>query len=372
MRIPELPGRYGQIEPIGVGAMGTVYRAFDSELERTVAIKVLLDRYAADPDLRERFRREAEIAARLTGAPSTVGVLDVGMAGRRPYIVLEYVAGGSLADRLAHGLPARSDALRWIEQAGRALDAAHEQGIVHRDVKPANLLLDGAGDVHISDFGIARAIGDTAITSIGTVLGTAGYLSPEQARGEAATEASDRYALAVVAFELLYGRRPDERAPRAQAGPEVARVFDRALAEDPSRRYPSCAAFAAALRAALGDEAATIPLGATAVLPAALPKRRRRAVVAAVAVGLAAAGIATALGLGAGGGGGEGAVPPPRITVREVVTRTVHMPAPVPSSRQVIAVRGLTSGRAGHAERHGKHHGHGHGRARHEGEGGRD
>jgi serine/threonine-protein kinase len=164
--------------------------------------------------------------------------------------------------------------LDWLEEAASALDAAHEAGIVHRDVKPANLLLDDRGHVHVADFGIASTAGMDSFTKTGTILGTAGYLSPEQARGERATAASDRYALAVVAWELLVGRRPFEARSATEeaaahintpvpsvhaANPSLPRAFDevfrRALAKDPAQRYPSSAEFVAALRGAMHDDA---------------------------------------------------------------------------------------------------------------------
>ena len=144
--------------------------------------------------------------------PSTVTIFDVGEHEGRPYIVMEYLAGGSLADRLAaEGAQPLGRSLEWLGEAAAALDAAHAGGIVHRDVKPANLLLDDEGRVHVADFGVASAAHLGSMTETGTVVGTAGYLAPEQARGERATAASDRYALAVVAFELLTGARPFER-----------------------------------------------------------------------------------------------------------------------------------------------------------------
>jgi serine/threonine protein kinase len=148
-----------------------------------------------------------------------VTIFDVGEWGGRPYLVMEYLPGGSLADRLLRdGRPSTGVALRWLEHAARGLDAAHAAGIVHRDVKPANMLLDERDDVRMADFGIARAVGVDSLTTAGTVLGTAGYIAPEQARGEQSTPASDRYALGVVAFELLSGVRPFERdTPTAEA-----------------------------------------------------------------------------------------------------------------------------------------------------------
>src|SRR3982750_3412608 len=206
-----LPPRYRSPRRLGRGAMGEIYLATDELLGREVAVKVLADRYAADDGIRERFKREALAAARLSGEPGAVTIFDVGEWEGRPFIVMEHLAGGSLEDRLRRdGAQPPGRALAWLEQAATALDAAHRHGIVHRDVKPANLLLNERGEVKVADFGIASAAGMDSLTMTGTVLGTAGYLSPEQAQGQQATAASDRYSLAVVAFELLSGRRPFE------------------------------------------------------------------------------------------------------------------------------------------------------------------
>src|SRR5262245_18746753 len=203
-----LPPRFELPELVAHGGMGDVFRATDTALERTVAIKVLADRYARDTEFRQRFAREARTVARLSGEQNVVLVFDVGDADGLPFIVMEYLPGGSVADRIRGGAVTPALALSWLEQTGRALDAAHTRGIVHRDVKPANLLLGADGEIRVTDFGIARAAGHDTLTGIGTVLGTAGYMAPEQARGQRATAASDRYALACVAFELLAGRRP--------------------------------------------------------------------------------------------------------------------------------------------------------------------
>ena len=176
---------------------------------------MLADRYAADVGIRERFKREALAAARLSGEPGAITIFDVGEWEGRPFIVMEYLAGGSLEDRLRRdGAQPPARALAWLEQAAAALDAAHRHGIVHRDVKPANLLLNERGELRVADFGIASAAGMDSMTLTGTVLGTAGYLSPEQAQGERATPASDLYALAVVAYELLERRSGRSRATR--------------------------------------------------------------------------------------------------------------------------------------------------------------
>jgi hypothetical protein len=338
--------------------MGEIYVAEDRELGRTVAIKILDERFAANKQLQRRFKREALAAARLSGHPHVVTIFDVGEWRGRPFIVMEYLSGGTLGDRARSGSVTPVEALAWLAQAAEALDAANELGIVHRDVKPANLLFDARGDLAVADFGIARVVDDTTggITAAGTVLGTAGYLAPEQALGEPATSASDRYALAVVAYELLTGGRPfargsttaeaaahiHEPVPPASARgvgvpPAVDRVFEQALAKDPAARYATATAFVNALEAALSarDEptrwlpvlAAPIRAEAGATSP---PVRRRPAalfplllagLLLALVGGVAAAIIAT-------GGGDDGAgatVPkkPYQVTVTRKETRTV-------------------------------------------------
>jgi eukaryotic-like serine/threonine-protein kinase len=268
--------------------MGEVYRATDSILERKVAVKMLSERHSREEEVRTRFRREALAAARLSGTPHVITVFDVGEHREQPYIVMEYLDGGSVHERLREGGPvAPGQALEWLAQAGIALDRAHAEGIVHRDVKPANLLLDRDGKVVVTDFGIASTTGVDTLTLPGTVLGTVGYLSPEQARGEPATDASDRYALGIVAFELLTGRRPfqgDTAATEAFAHvnapvpsaekmhpalPDgVDEVLERALAKDPADRPSTCAELVAELRAAFAGattktRAAPPPLVAT-------------------------------------------------------------------------------------------------------------
>jgi eukaryotic-like serine/threonine-protein kinase len=270
-----LPARYADASLIASGGMGRVFHATDTELRRDVAVKVLADRYAGDEAVRRRFRREALAAARLSAHPNIVTIFDVGDCEGRPLIVMEYLAGGSLEARVqGHGGCPPAQVLTWLEQAAGALDAAHAAGVVHRDIKPGNLLLDGRDQLHIGDFGIASAGGLDSFTETGTILGTAGYLSPEQARGERASAASDRYSLAVVAFELLAGRRPFESASTtAEAAqhvnapvpsihdvkPQLPQAFDpvfrRALAKAPGARYPSAAEFVGELRAAMHEDA---------------------------------------------------------------------------------------------------------------------
>ena len=296
VKISILPPRFRRPELIGRGGMGDIYRATDSVLGRVVAIKILAERFAQDTSVRERFTREALSAARLSGEPNTVTIYDVGEHDDRPYIVMEHLSGGSLDDVLRDGGPQPPERVfTWLEEAARALDVAHREGVVHRDVKPANLMLDGEGNVHVADFGIASSAGMDSLTMTGTVLGTAGYLSPEQAQGERAGPASDRYALGIVAWELLTAKRPFEsESPTAEAAAhvnapipavsaagdlprELDPVFERALAKDPMQRYGTAGEFVAALRSAFSDAAgSTSELAAVAPPPTAATRALRR------------------------------------------------------------------------------------------------
>ncbi len=290
--------RYRLDARIATGGMGEVWRATDTTLGRQVAVKVLKSEYADDATFRSRFATEAQHAAALdhpgvaavydVGEAQTAGALE-GLGGRagdgsgapRPYLVMELVDGQPLSDLLSDGKRSGRSVDREVlrdllAQSATAIGAAHAAGIIHRDVKPANLLVTRDRRIKITDFGIARAADATAITRTGQVMGTPQYLSPEQARGETATPASDVYALGVVAFECLAGRRPFEAdspiatalAHLQQPVPELpadvpadlAAVVRTALAKDPADRFADGAAFAAALR----DPA-------TAVLPAAGP-----------------------------------------------------------------------------------------------------
>jgi serine/threonine-protein kinase len=237
--------------------MGEVYRATDTALERSVAVKVLADRYAQQDEARARFRREALAAARLSAAPNVVTVFDVAEHDGRPLIVMEYLEGGSVYDRLRTGRVPRDRALTWLAQTAAALDRAHANGIVHRDVKPANLLLDREENVHVSDFGIASASGADMLTEPGTVLGTAGYISPEQARGEPATPASDRYALGVVAFELLTddgrSRATPRRPRRSRTSTPRSRALSRSIPRSHRRSTWSSSPLSRRIRSTAGD-----------------------------------------------------------------------------------------------------------------------
>src|SRR5439155_977407 len=183
-----LTERYLGTRRIAAGGMATVYACQDQVLGRLVAVKVLAPHYAADSDAAARFQREARAAARVSDHPHVVTIYDIGEHEGAAFIVMEYFPGGTVADRLRSGEPIpRPTAVRWLDEAASALDHAHRAGIVHRDVKPANLLLDANGRLAVGDFGIARMAADSGVTATGVVLGTAAYLSPEQALGRPAT-----------------------------------------------------------------------------------------------------------------------------------------------------------------------------------------
>ena len=254
-----LPARFESVRLLGRGGMGAVFLAWDRLLSRHVAIKILASELAADTVARERFARETALAGRLGAHPHIVTAYEAGVWEQRPYVVFEYMPEGSLAEVLQEsGPPPRPQALQWLAQAADAIDYAHGAKVVHRDLKPANLLLDADGNLSVADFGVSRRDGEATLTAEGEVVGTAGYLAPEQIDGRGATAASDRFALGVVAYQLLTGRLPS--ADRAESSAPAAAVFDRALANEPARRYPTATAFVDALRAALAtDPAATLP-----------------------------------------------------------------------------------------------------------------
>jgi serine/threonine-protein kinase len=280
-------GRYRLERPLGHGGMASVYLARDTELGRPVAVKLLAENLSGDEPFRERFVREARLAAGLSH-PNVVSVYDAGEEDGRPYIVMERVEGENLADLLArrNRLPP-DEAVALALQACRGLEHAHAAGLVHRDVKPQNLLVRRDGTLKVADFGIARAAESTALTQVGTVLGTAAYLSPEQLGGEKVTPAADVYSLGAVLYELLAGRPPYEVDSLAELGarqaegaitpvrelvPEVPRRLEdivmRCLARNAAYRPASAGELAGELAAESG-EPPTEPLrpAATAVRP---------------------------------------------------------------------------------------------------------
>ena len=268
--------RYRLERRLGVGGMATVQLAFDTRLERYVAVKLLAEHLAEDASFVSRFRREALAAARLVH-PNIVQVFDFGSdrhSGRQ-FIVMEYVDGHSCAELLRDNgpMPPR-DAVEILAQACRGLDYAHRNGVVHRDVKPGNLMVNTEGVVKLADFGIAKAAEQSDITKVGSVLGTAAYLSPEQARGEPAGPASDLYALGVVSYQLMAGKLPYEAASLT----DLARLQEAGAAAAPGRRGARRpAALAAAVARALARDPAA-PLrgrGRDGGRAARRPRRRR-------------------------------------------------------------------------------------------------
>ena len=321
-----IAGRYRLETRLGVGGMSTVMLAFDRRLERYVAIKLLAEHLADDPTFVSRFRREALAAARLVH-PNIVQVFDFGFDENQGqhFIVMEHVNGRSCAELLRdRGRFELSDAVEVVAQACRGLDYAHRNGVVHRDVKPGNLLVSEDGVVKLADFGIARATDQSSITQVGSVLGTAAYLAPEQARGEEAGPRSDIYSLGVVAYQLLSGRLPYEASSLAElalkqqssAPPpldelnpsvprELADAVAQAIAIDPEDRPADALSFAEAVRrgargVALLDGASAAPqTAATRLMPdrdaptTATRIAPRGAPIAATAVQPQAAGRAT-------------------------------------------------------------------------------
>ncbi len=290
-----LSGRYETGEKLGTGGMSNVYKATDRILERTVAVKILAEHLSDDERFVARFRREALAVAKLIH-PNIVQVYDTGVDEGRHYIVMEYVEGRSGAQILQRQGPVEPEIAAEIGiQACGGLDYAHRRGIIHRDVKPGNLMVVGGpvggGEmiVKLTDFGIARAIEQTRITQVGSVVGTAAYLAPEQVRGEEATPATDVYALGVVLYQFLTGRLPYEGSSLAELavrqqnekplppdtynsevpGTLGAAVL-RALEGDPNRRYASADELATGLRLGMEGGDVTLPLeegtSATSVL----------------------------------------------------------------------------------------------------------
>lgn len=326
-----LAGRY-EIGPLlGSGGSSRVHRARDRRLERDIAVKIL-DAGHGDPRARERFLREASVGGRIAH-PNAVRVLDTGEDDGVLFITMELVAGEDLARRLARvGTLPESEAVEVAAQVLDVLEVAHRDGVVHRDVKPSNILLADDGRVRLVDFGIAKSLQDltSGLTKTGEIIGTAKYLAPEQVSGGALTPQTDLYATGAVLFEAISGRPPftgdsavamalahrDQSAPPLGSvapgvAPSVASVVDRALSKDPAARPDSAAAMAAALRdPVVGAAAPTAAAATTAVLarpvaatPAARPSSRPTLLVAA-AIG-AALGFA-AIALLRGGDGGDG------------------------------------------------------------------
>ena len=262
-------GRYEVQDFIGQGAMGLVYRAYHIRLERTAAVKVL-QAMAPDPDTTARFRHEAQAIAQMRH-PNIVNVYDFGEYQGTPYMIVEYVPGGSLANRLSEGRLDTATTLKYLRGIADGLDYAHELGIVHRDVKPANVLLEKDDTPVLADFGLVKLLRGTSLKSMtGVTTGTPAYMAPEQVTASNVGPAADRYSLATIAYEILTGvipfdgegiiellyaqvhREPTPPSARnAALGAQVDAVITRGLSKDPAARWESCTAFVDALTAAL-------------------------------------------------------------------------------------------------------------------------
>ena len=346
-----LNGRFRLEEQIGSGGMSTVYRAFDETLERWVAIKLMHRALSDDPLQHERFRREARAVARLSH-PHVVTVIDAGEDDGHPYIVFEYVEGETLKARVKRtgGLPV-VEAVAYAIEIARALSAAHGQRLVHRDVKPQNVLVDAEGRAKVTDFGIARALDDGSLTATGRVLGTTDYVAPEQALGEEVNEQSDIYSLGICLYEMLAGEvpfradsqvgvamkhvrdpLPDVQRARPEVSAALAAVIDRATAKERRNRYESVDEMMWDLEQALAIETARhgeVTGEATTVLRALpdetgdiAPGRFRRpgryaalALLAAVGVAAAILLLATNAGPGEQGGTARAKTPPHLVSV---------------------------------------------------------
>ena len=341
-----LSGRYELDSKLGSGGMSTVYLARDATLERWVAVKILHREISDQPDQIERFSREARTVAQLSH-PNVVAVIDAGEDGGHPYIVFEYVEGETLKQRIERlGRLPLDEAAAYAIEVGRGLAAAHARRMVHRDVKPQNVLIDAEGRAKVTDFGIARELEADGLTATGRVLGTTDYVSPEQAMGHNVDARSDIYSLGVVLFEMLTGRppfsaetlvgvamkhvnedMPDIQVRRPEVSSALAAVVDRATVKDPAGRYPDMASMLDDLESALEVEIARAGSStgeATNVLRSVPARRRRiftprRMSVAGIAIVLVAA--AVALGIAALTGeegpsreGGEGGAGPISIT----------------------------------------------------------
>ncbi|PKN91356.1 MAG: hypothetical protein CVU44_19780 [Chloroflexi bacterium HGW-Chloroflexi-6] len=268
-------GRYQIKKELGRGGMATVYKAFDPMFDRDVAIKVLPRELLHNSQFQKRFAREAKTIAKLEHAV-IVPVYDVGEDNEQPYFVMRIMSGGSLADRIASGPMSLNETAAILERIASGLDHAHKKGVIHRDLKPGNILFDETGDPFLSDFGIAKIANlaqQTHLTGSGGIIGTAAYMSPEQAQGEEIDYRSDIYALGVILYEMLSGKLPfDSSTPMGVAvkhitepvprileikpdlPPAIETVIEKALAKNPESRYPSAASFASAFSAALRGE----------------------------------------------------------------------------------------------------------------------
>ncbi len=332
-----LSGRYRLESKLGSGGMSTVYLATDETLEREVAVKLLHAEISDQPDQIERFRREARSVAQLSH-PNIVSVIDAGEDGGHPYIVFEYIEGETLKQRIEEmeRLPL-DEAVAYTIEVGRGLAVAHARSLVHRDVKPQNVLIDPEGRAKVTDFGIARSLEKDGLTATGRVLGTTDYVAPEQAMGQPIDPRSDVYSLGVLLYEMLTGDvpfhaetqvgvamkhvnepLPDVQRRRPDVSAALAAVVESATAKDPDKRYAGMAPMLRDLEGALEVEVARAgrSTGEVTTVLDSVPRKRRRILTrrgvswAGILLVLAGAAAAVLLGVFAGddqhGGGGEG------------------------------------------------------------------
>jgi tRNA A-37 threonylcarbamoyl transferase component Bud32 len=331
-----LSGRYRLEAKLGSGGMSTVYLANDATLDRAVAVKVMHREMSEQPDQLERFRQEARAVAKISH-PNVVAVIDAGEDGGHPYIVFEYVEGETLKQRIARlGALDTQEALAYAIEIARGLTVAHARNMVHRDIKPQNVLIDAEGRAKLTDFGISRQLEQDGMTATGRVLGTTDYVAPEQAMGHPVDPRSDVYSLGVVLYEMLVGQvpfhadsqvgvamkhvneeLPDVQQRRPELSAAAALVVERATAKDPAERYQEVGEMIDDLSTALEVEAAragSTTGEATSVLDAVPPPKRelssrgRRSWLAIALLVLVAAGALAVVQFISSGGGGGGAL----------------------------------------------------------------
>jgi WD40 repeat protein/DNA-binding SARP family transcriptional activator len=290
----ELLRGYRLLERVGEGAFGVVHRAAQPQLAREVAVKIIHPRYANDPEFIRRFETEAQLVARLEH-PRIVPLYDYWRDPDGAYLVMRFLRGGSLRRRLSSGPMDSEEALRVVEQVAEGLDAAHRSDVVHRDVKPENVLFDEQGNAYLTDFGVAKELSAPDHTQVGTLLGKPAYISPEVIRGEPVTAASDIYSLGLMMYEVLAGRQPfpaeheaaqlnkhleeappSIRAVRPELPASVDEVIARAASKDPADRYPDAMSLAAAFRDARGGATATSPTSTAVAVEARNPYKGLR------------------------------------------------------------------------------------------------
>jgi len=343
--IGQMLDHYRLVEMIGQGGMATVYRALDTRRLQDVAVKVLSSTITGDRRFVRRFRREAGLVVRLKH-PNIVGVLDYGEAHGVIYLVMPYISGKTLFERVDKFKVTEAEAARWIGQISRALGFAHTQGVIHRDVKPSNILIDDAGNAMLTDFGLARMIEGSNTLTGSMMMGTPAYVSPEQGRGRSLDPRSDQYSLGVILYQMATGRLPfegnspmatvmmhiQEPVPRPgrfnpNLSAAVERVILRSMAKKPEERFPTVEAMDQAYQAAV--RGAPLPEGESALIQPSVPgvavarkprpEGRRHAWMAWAAVGIAILVLAA------------GALAYPSLAL---LGGTITAPTPVPTSEQ--------------------------------------